>query len=261
MVSPTPLATRVTLNAIQPLRAQFLAETCFQIRYDACHERGWTDSYLLTLDGVPVGYGSVKGREDVAARDVVFEFFVVRPFRKHASRLFLKLLSASGVRGVECQTNDWLLSSLVLEYATDIRGDVVLFQDDRATEHEVPGIAVRPRREDDEVFPHTVEPVGDYVAVAAGEVVASGGFLRHYNPPFADVFMEVRPDWRGRGIGSLLVQEVKKACYLAGCVPAARCSIRNTASRATLARAGMVPCGFMLSGRIGSVADGPPGAS
>lgn len=60
------------------------------------------------------------------------------------------------------------------------------------------GIVVRPRREDDEVFSHTVEPVGDYVALSGGEVVANGGFLRHYNPPFADVFMEFRPDWRHR---------------------------------------------------------------
>jgi GNAT superfamily N-acetyltransferase len=256
MVSPIPLATRVSLEAIQALRVQFLAEARFQVRYHACHERGWTDSYLLTLDGVAVGYGSVKGREEVAARDTVFEFFVVRPLRKHASRLFVELLSSSGVQHVECQTNDWLLSSLVLEYATDIRGNVVLFNDQTATEHEVPGVVVRPRRDDDDVFAHTMEPVGDYVAVAGEEVVASGGFLRHYNPPFADVFMEVRPDWRRRGVGSLLVQEVKKACYHAGCVPAARCDIRNTASRATLARAGMVPCGFMLSGRIDSLADG-----
>ncbi len=50
-----PLATRVAPDAIETLREQFLAETPFQIRYFACHERGWTDSYLLTLDGVPVG--------------------------------------------------------------------------------------------------------------------------------------------------------------------------------------------------------------
>jgi hypothetical protein len=41
-------ALKVELNEIQSLRALFLQETNFQIRYNACHERGWTDSYLLT---------------------------------------------------------------------------------------------------------------------------------------------------------------------------------------------------------------------
>lgn len=62
--------------------------------------------------------------------------------------------------------------------------------------------------------------------------------------------MEVRQDRRRRGLGSLLLQDVKKACYLAGRVPAARCDIQNTASRATLSKAGMRVCGFMLTGRI-----------
>ena len=115
MHKPHALCEKSDPERDQSLRSQFLAETRFQVRYDACHERGRTDSYLLTLDGVPVGYGSVKGREDVAARGVVFEFFVVRPFRKHTSRLLLDLLSTLAVRGVECQTNDWSLSSLVLE--------------------------------------------------------------------------------------------------------------------------------------------------
>ncbi len=62
--------------------------------------------------------------------------------------------------------------------------------------------------------------------------------MLHYNPPFADLYMEVREDCRRRGIGSFLIQEVKRECYLAGRVPAARTSIRNLASRACLSRAG-----------------------
>jgi hypothetical protein len=83
-------AVKTKLARIQPLRALFLREAHFQVRYDACHERGWTDSYLLTAGDVEVGYGSVKGRE-IADRDTVFKFFVVPPFRKHASTLFSQL--------------------------------------------------------------------------------------------------------------------------------------------------------------------------
>jgi hypothetical protein len=42
---------KTDLGRIQPLRALFLREANFQVRYNACHERGWTDSYLLTIGG------------------------------------------------------------------------------------------------------------------------------------------------------------------------------------------------------------------
>ncbi|MGH7540453.1 MAG: GNAT family N-acetyltransferase, partial [Gemmatimonadota bacterium] len=93
-----------------------------------------------------------------------------------------------------------------------------------------------------------VEPVGDYVVVSGGHVVATGGFLLHYNMPFADLYMEVREDCRRRGLATFLLQELKKECYLAGRVPAARCGLRNLASRGALTKAGLRACGFMLMG-------------
>jgi len=245
----TARAARTKLKHIQSLRALFLQETNFQIRYNAYHERGWTDSYLLKIDDATVGYGSIKGQE-TADRDTAFEFYVIPPFRKFSSLLFRELIAASGVACIECQSNDRLMSSMLYEFARDIRADVVLFEDHTATEHVMPNAVVRPRRRGDRVFEHKAEPVGDYVVVRRDEVVATGGFLLHYNMPFADLYMEVREDCRRRGFGSFLLQEVKKACYLAGRVPAARTGLENTASRATLIKAGLRVCGFMLTGRI-----------
>ena len=244
----TPSARKTDLNNIQSLRALFLQDTNFQIRYNACHERGWTDSYLLTVDDLAVGYGSIKGQER-DGRDTVFEFFVIPPFRRKASELFRQLLLASSAGLIECQSNDLLLASMLYEFCPSVRADVVLFEDHSVTKLSVPGALVRRARPGDEIFGHTSEPVGDYVVDFKGDLVASGGFLCHYNPPFADLYMEVREDSRRRGFGSFLLQEVKRECYLAGRVPAARTSIRNLASRATLARAGLRVCGFMLLGK------------
>lgn len=252
MQEPRPTAVTVTreeLRDIHPLRQLFLQESNFQIRYDAYHARGWTDSYLFRTDDSVVGYGALKGQER-DSRDTVFEFFVVPPFRKNASALFRQLLAASGAEYIECQSNDLLLSSMAFEFATSVKSEVVLFEDHAVTEHIVPGAAFRPRSKNDHIFEHGVEPVGDYVVELGREVVATGGFLSHYNPPFSDLYMEVRQDCRRRGIGSFLLQEVKKQCYLSGRVPAARCSMQNIASRATLAKAGLRVCGFMLLGRI-----------
>jgi hypothetical protein len=73
----------------------FLQESNFQIRYNPSHERGWADCYLVTVDG------SVTGRDAMESRD--FEFFEIRSFRKHASRLFRDLLTAAGACFMECQ--------------------------------------------------------------------------------------------------------------------------------------------------------------
>ncbi len=50
---------KTSLDAIQPLRALFLQENNFQVRYDACHIRGWADEYIFWVDDAEIGYGSV----------------------------------------------------------------------------------------------------------------------------------------------------------------------------------------------------------
>ena len=106
------------------------------------------------------------------------------------------------------------------------------------------------------VFRHaTPEDLGpdadaEWIIEAKGVVVASGGFLCHYNPPYGDVFMNVAEPARRQGFGSCLVQEVKRVCYEAGKKPAARCNPTNAASRRTLEKAGFLPCGRLLAGEV-----------
>ncbi len=242
-------AVPANLSEIQTLRALFLQESNCQIRYDACHARGWTDSYVLRMNGKHIGYASVKGqeRED---RDTIFEFYVIPAFRTLSRDLFVDLLIKSRCTHVECQSNVPLLTSLLHEFVTEVRADTILFSDHSVSGLLVPGAIVRPRVDDEPIFEHTDEPLGSHVLELRGEPVASGGFLLHYNKPFADLYMEVRPDRRRQGYGSFLIQELKRECYLAGRVPAARCNMENLASRATLTRAGMQQCGRMLLGRV-----------
>jgi GNAT superfamily N-acetyltransferase len=242
-------AQRVELNAILALRALFLEEANHQVRHNSRHERGWSDSYLLVVDGQTVGYGSIMGRE-IKDRDTIFEFFVIPPFRNRASELFAQLKAAAKPAFIECQSNDRMFAAMLFEFARNISSDVVLFEEHSVTSLAVPGVLVRRRQDSDVVFSHSHEGVGEFVAELNDEIIATGGFLLHYNPPFADLYMEVREDCRRRGIGSFLLQEVKRECYLAGRVPAARTSIRNLASRACLSRAGLRVCGFMLTGEV-----------
>jgi hypothetical protein len=67
-----------------------------------------------------------------------------------------------------------------------------------------------------------------------GQIVASGGYVRNYNFPYIDMYYEVKEDHRKKGFGSLFTQELKREAYRLKRVPAARCNVKNNASKATL---------------------------
>jgi GNAT superfamily N-acetyltransferase len=139
---------------------------------------------------------------------------------------------------------------MIFEFSKNIHSPVILFSDHASTNLVVPEVVFRKKLQGDVLFKHRHEPEGSHIIVTKEEVVATGGFMLHYNAPFADLFMEVKEDARKRGVGSYLIQELKRECYLAGRVPAARCNIENMASRAILLKAGMKIAGFMLIGTI-----------
>lgn len=243
-------ARRVDGAAIAPWRARFLAEIDAQVRYDATHRRGWADVYAVSLDSVDVGYGAIKGFAEIAHRDALFELYLDPAARPRAVPLARAVLAASGADHLQCQTNDAGFHGVFRQLATDVEVEAILFADHVETELSVPGAIARRRREDDAIFAHTAEPIGDFVVEHDGAVVATGGALTHYNPPYADLYMEVRPDARRRGFGALVLQAAKRDCYARRLTPAARTGVTNVASQATLRKAGLRPCGFVLGGRV-----------
>jgi GNAT superfamily N-acetyltransferase len=54
--------------------------------------------------------------------------------------------------------------------------------------------------------------------------------------------VEAQTNDQRTGLGSYLLQELKRICHEDGRIPAARCHQDNAASRRTLQRAGMFPC-------------------
>ncbi len=240
---------RTDHTTILPFRQLFLQENNFQIRYDACHERGWTDSYALYVEQVLVGYGAVKGQE-ISERNTIFEFYVLPPYRHLESVLFKSLLDAANVPFIECQSNDVRLSSMLYEFAQGIRSEVILFADHFQTHFNQSDVLFRRTMEADYHTGYKAKNMGAYVLDAAGEIIATGGFLLHYNKPFADLYMDVKETHRQQGWGTFIVQELKKECYRNGRVPAARCNIQNQASKATLLKAGFKVVGYMLLGKV-----------
>ncbi|MEM8889527.1 MAG: GNAT family N-acetyltransferase [Bacteroidota bacterium] len=241
---------KLALPEILPLRDLYLQECNFQIRYDACHIRNWSDSYMIYVAGEKAGYASIKGLEELSDRNAVFEFFLLPPFRQKSSLFFAELLKETQVPFLECQSNDPILSPMMYEFGKEIESEVILFGESHQSQIEKAEVNFRLTEKGEEVFGKKEADKGTYVLELGGEVIADGGFLTHYNHPFADLYMEVAKDFRGKGYASYILQEIKKACYAAGKVPAARCNISNPASKASLLNAGMQVVGYMLKGRV-----------
>jgi GNAT superfamily N-acetyltransferase len=252
--SKTVQAKPVALTEILTMRDLYRQEMNCQIVHDSHHARGFTSQYVLLHDGRVAGYGCI-GDYDTQGRDVVTEFYVTPEHGGSASELFGGLLAASGASQVQAQTNDRLLSLMLYDFCRhdSITGETLLFADAGDARLSPPADAKFRRIEDSERKALTTrrnEPPGTFGIEIDGEIVGTGGYLCHYNPPYGDVYMEVSEKSRRRGIGSYLVQEIKRVCFEAGKRPSARCSCSNVASRRTLEKAGFRLCARVLRGII-----------
>jgi len=242
-VSPVPL------EAILPLRDLYRREMNCQIIHDSLPGRGFGDLYSIRADDRVAGYGFVMGDRG-EPKDVIREFYVLPSHRASALPMFRRLIAVSRARTVQAQTNDILLTLMLFDCTSEITSEKILFHDALTTSITVPTGTFREVDEADRqrYFPLATEPVGDWMIEDNDAVAATGGILFHYNVPYGDIFMEVAGPFRRRGYGSYLIQELKRVCYEMGRVPAARCDVTNAASRATLEKAGLLPCARTLKG-------------
>jgi GNAT superfamily N-acetyltransferase len=233
--------TPVDTADILPWRELYRQEMNCQIVHDSLHGReGWTQSYLIELGGEATGYGSIAVAGPWAGTRTIFEFYVAERQRSRFFEAFDVLRVGSGADAIETQTNDVMLTAMLHTWAHDVLSEKIIFEDGLTTAYRVPGLELR-----------QTEAEGNWeLRTENGDEVAKGGILYHYNRPYGDIWMEVAEPFRGRGMGTYLVQELKRICREGGSVPCARCNTGNVASRRTLQKAGFVPCAHLLSGKL-----------
>lgn len=240
-----------SLSDIQELRNEYIRQMNCQIIHDSIHRRpNWTTEYSLRLRGQNVGYGSVAVLGPWSNKPSAYEFYL-RP--EHDSQLLLAMrafLDQSQCSHIEVQTNDRTGNIMLASFAKEIQTEAILFEDLHTTHHSFEGARLREPTFEEEPDLDADERSWRIVIEIEHQVVARGGVLFHYNPPYGDIYMEVEPDFRRRGIGSYLVQELKALCRRRGKTPACRCNVGNVASQRTLQRAGFVPCGNIMFGRL-----------
>jgi GNAT superfamily N-acetyltransferase len=244
-------AKAASLEEILPWRDMYRLEMGCQIIHDSIHRRpGWTQEYILNVGENRVGYGSLAVAGPWKDKPTLYEWYVLPRYRSRMFDLFPVLLAASGAVRIETQSNDVLLTVMLHAFAPSVTSESILFHDKLTASLAPPGAVFRRATSAD--FPQTPpdQLPSHGVVEIEGKVAATGGILFHYNRPYGDIFMEVAEPYRRRGLGSFLVQELKRVCYGQGSVPAARCNPANLASRKTLQKAGFVPCGHILFGSV-----------
>jgi GNAT superfamily N-acetyltransferase len=233
-----------TYRDVEALRALYRAELDCQIIRDSFLSRGLADPYLILVDHRVGGYGAVSNKYD---KGRVIEFYTLPYRRDLALPMFRELLATSGATQVEAQTNSPLMLQMVCDCARGVIAERVLFRDARTTNLTCRSGIFRAGAPTDD---KSNGLDGEWVIEANGTIVAAGGFLCHYNPPYGDVYMAVAESAQRQGYGSYLVQELKRVCYEAGKKPAARCDVTNAASRRTLEKAGFLPCAHLVVGEV-----------
>ena len=248
---PTIHVEAVEGDAIRGWRECYRREMDCQIIHDSIHGRpGWTQEYLLRVGGDPVGHGSLAIGGPWRDHPSLYEVYVDPLHRPRTFDLLEALLEVSNASRIEIQSNDPLGSVLVHTYARDVRSESILFEDGGDTRQTVAKAVFRLATAEEAPDVSEEQRRWRGVIEVDGAVAAMGGVLFHYNPPYGDIYMEVLEAHRRRGLGSLMVQELKRRCREEGFVPAARCNPSNVASRRTLQKAGFVPCGHILKGDV-----------
>jgi GNAT superfamily N-acetyltransferase len=260
--------TTVNLDRLVALRTIYRAEFPTQLVHDSIRTRpGWTVNVLLTEADEPCGFsarGSVANRlEQVgfatvaiagpwAGTPTLLEYFVVPAVRHRALVWFDDVVRSLGIVAVEMQTVSPLVSALVWSRCEMVTCEKIVLRHVRTTAHAVPGASLV-AKSDDESIVHAISvrsggPV--WGLVVDGVEIGRGGFLCHYNEPYADIHMEIDEPFRRRGFGRYLVQELGRLAYQHGQIPAARCGPTNAGSLATLIAAGFEPCSTILAGPL-----------
>ena len=246
-------AERAELRQFEAMRDIYRHEMNCQIIHDSIHARpGWTIEYLLSADGVAAGYGSVAVGGPWKNKPTIYEFFLLPAHRSRSFDFFSALGTASGAVMIETQSNDPGLTAMLFTFGKNVESESILFHDAATTSRVVPGATFRrvTAADAERVREQQLDEQAKWGVEFEGAVVAAGDILFHYNRPYGDIYMAVAEPFRRRGLGSYLVQELKRTCYEMGSIPAARCNPANIASRQTLQRAGFVPCGHILHGSL-----------
>jgi RimJ/RimL family protein N-acetyltransferase len=245
------------------------------------------DDYLRTLiaplDGMWEGaviahatFWEIRDNEQYAgyfcidSNDYLLRFYLLENYQAQAQEIFRLILSTYGIQHAIASTIEPLYFSLCLDMQKSMTLHSYLFRDNKAVElssslsKSIFRKAEKCELEDIVSFYRAnTKGSGEWIEAFLNDhiereelfvlldqqiVVATGECIpSQKQPPYADLGMIVAQAYRGRGLGSSILTQLKKYCYVAGWKPICSCEASNHASKKAIEKAGFISEQRMIS--------------
>lgn len=258
-----------TLDALASVRARYLEELHDYVVYEAPLLHDATKHFAVSDSSRKVGYVSYE-----TDSRMVLEGWVEPEWRERGTRTVADWIRRSGATHIRSKSNDIFLTALLDELCREIGVESVHFERRRKSSIAIEGAVLRPAQthdqtqlcgilcrpeareleiEDEAVLQELIASGNTYWALQVDGLVAGVGavWYNRFQRKFVDIGMVVHPDYRRRGIGAFILQELSKVCEEKGLVPRAGCFVEHEVSRRTLERAGFEVSSEMMLGEIG----------
>jgi GNAT superfamily N-acetyltransferase len=199
----------------------------------------------------------------------LLRFHLQEDYRQRAQEIFSWIISTCRIQHAIASTIEPLYFSLCLDFQQSMSLHSYLFRDQKritlSSHLEQSTLRKAEEKDWDDVlhfYQANTEGPGDwiegflhrrfdreelFVFSEQQRVVAMGECITSQQQPYADLGMVVARSYRGRGIGSFLLAQLKMYCYDKGWTPICSCEARNYASKKAIEKAGFISEQRMMS--------------
>jgi len=246
------------LNTIQQLRDDYLSTL-------VAPADGWWEGAIIAHSTFWIIQDEEQfaGYYCVGADNYLLRFYLLERYQHRAQGIFRWVIATNDIQCAIAGTIEPLYLSLCLDLQISSTPHIYLFRDH--TRIEPPsnlGISSFRKAEERELneimrfYQANIEGAGEsleaflskrlkraelFVGYAQQTLITTGECIpSQKQTPYADLGMVVAKSYRGRGVGSFTLMQLKKHCYAAGWTPICSCSVDNHASKKAIEKAGFI---------------------
>lgn len=238
------------LSEIQEQRELYMHELPYSQELNT-EENVWEAQYFkIYFESDWIGYACIGSDK------TLWQFYLINTAWIHGQDIFRTLIDQGYVKGAECISFDHLLMSLCMDFHKTACCSAYVFRDDTDVNYHLSSIRnlyFNKAKEDD--FDVLTEISGDFfynlkehiqkqevmMFYSGGELLGAGTCKKIFSSlNYYDIGMVVVDKHRNKGIGTLIVTQMKKYCYDHNLVPVCGCWYPNLASKRTLEKAGFI---------------------
>ncbi|BCL84474.1 GNAT family N-acetyltransferase [Ktedonobacteria bacterium brp13] len=246
------------LNTIQQLRDDYL-------RTLVAPADGWWEGAIIAHST----FWMIQDEEQFAgyycvdADNYLLRFYLLERYQHRAQDIFRWVIATNDIQYAIAGTIEPLYLSLCLDLQVSSTPHVYLFHDHKHIEPPsnlgISSFRKAEERELNEImrfYQANIEGAGEeleaflrkrlkraelFVGYAQQTLITTGECIpSQKQTPYTDLGMVVARSYRGRGVGSFTLMQLKKHCYAAGWKPICSCSVDNHASKKAIEKAGFI---------------------